>query len=446
MGIGSNFVRKTFSGPAYDRYVTDLSRAELVPTTFDYNIDANKAAGNFIQDRISQTFGDNPISRGLGEIATYGAVPGAFLASPFHEAAQVIAEDKLKDYALPYSGDFANFTKAMLDQRVPQTMAERAGGVLQSTNLGQGIFDLAGKTQDIVSGIRQRNPGVTGTDYFGDVDISQPPGTDVGIMSNLANLFGSSAMADESVVNVDNVKSAINTAKNREELNRIGSLALDDAGLNTAAMIDEFSQTSKPRFDLRNLLTNVKDKGVNMFGSGKDLVLRGIGSIVGGPVGSLIGSLIGSIKESPTDKVGLASFGGDYDPYGFKGQLTSGTLGTRQDPFGRNIVSAFSNYEQNRINELKELTKLQNLGLLNNKMKQSKLDFAQNYLEKVKQEREQRQREAARRNFADVYRSADKQGFTGPGGGFDTSAGDKAGTSLGSGQFSPSSSRGRSGY
>ena len=202
--------------------------------------------------------------------------------------------------------------------------------------------------------------------------------------------------------------------------------------------------TNNNRF--KNMLLDIKDKGVDKLGSGKDLVLRGIGSVIGGPVGSLIGSLIGGIKESPTDKVGLTSFGGDYDPYGFKGQLTSGTLGARQDPFGRNIVSAFGNYEQNRINELKELTRLQNLGLLNNKMKQSKLDFAKNYLEKVKQEREQRQREAARRNFADVYRRADQQGFTGPGGGFDTSAADKAGTSLGSGQFSPSSSRGRSGY
>lgn len=43
-----------------------------------------------------------------------------------------------------------------------------------------------------------------------------------------------------------------------------------------------------------------------------------------------------------------------------------------------------------------------------------------------------------------------KQYFSGPsqtsGGGFDTSAADRAGTSLGSGQFSPSTSRGRSGY
>ena len=37
-------------------------------------------------------------------------------------------------------------------------------------------------------------------------------------------------------------------------------------------------------------------------------------------------------------------------------------------------------------------------------------------------------------------------GGGGGGGGFDTSAADKAGTSLGSGQFSPSTSRGRSGY
>ena len=196
-------------------------------------------------------------------------------------------------------------------------------------------------------------------------------------------------------------------------------------------------------------LGSIKNKGMNLFGLAKDKGID-LGKMIGRGIGNAIfpglGFLIGNIKESPTDKVGLASFGRGYDPYGLKGQLTSGTLGARQDPFGRNIVSMFSDYEQNRINELKELTQLKNLGLLNNKMKQNKLDFAQNYLEKVKQEREQRQREAARRNFANVYASADKQGFTGPGGGFDTSAADKAGTSLGSGQFSPSSSRGRSGY
>tara|TARA_Y100001972_G_scaffold99691_1_gene123775 strand:- start:33 stop:812 length:780 start_codon:yes stop_codon:yes gene_type:complete len=52
----------------------------------------------------------------------------------------------------------------------------------------------------------------------------------------------------------------------------------------------------------------------------------------------------------------------------------------------------------------------------------------------------------ARAANAAVYASADRQGFTNEQGGFSTSAADRAGTSAGSGQFSPSSSRGRSGY
>ena len=52
----------------------------------------------------------------------------------------------------------------------------------------------------------------------------------------------------------------------------------------------------------------------------------------------------------------------------------------------------------------------------------------------------------ARAANAAVYASADAQGFTNAQGGFSTSAADRAGTSAGSGQFSPSSSRGRSGY
>ena len=45
-----------------------------------------------------------------------------------------------------------------------------------------------------------------------------------------------------------------------------------------------------------------------------------------------------------------------------------------------------------------------------------------------------------------VYESAKAQGFTNERGGFSTDKADDAGTSLGSGQFSPSTSRGRSGY
>jgi hypothetical protein len=393
-----------FRGPAYDAYTQALNEAEFAPTTFDYNLAANEAAGNFLQDRGAEIFGDNPITRGLGEVATYGAVPFAFLASPFHEAAQVVAEDKLKDYSLPYSGTVANFTKAMLDQRVPQTMAERAGGVLQSTNLGKGIFDVAGKTADLVRGIRQNSPGVRGTSYFDDIDISQPPGTNVGIMGNLRNLFSSSAMANEPMVNVDNVKSAINAARNREELNRIGSLALDDAGL-TMSPYEEFAQVDKPGFNFnraRNFLTDVKDKGLDFLGSGKDLALRGIGSIIGGPVGGFIGGALGNVKESPTDKFNLQIGRELGDPYGYKSQLTSGTLGSRQDPFGRNLVSGAGNYEKNRLEEVARLSKLKNL----NQFQKAKLDFGKKYLEQL-----ETKRQAAIQKMQDRNRAAGTGGY-----------------------------------
>ena len=109
-------------------------------------------------------------------------------------------------------------------------------------------YNLGGKAADLVRGIRQNSPGVRGTSYFDDIDISQPPGTNVGIMSNLRNLFSSSAMANEPMVNVDNVKSAINAARNREALNRQGLMALDDAGL-ISDPYETFTQVAKPGFN-----------------------------------------------------------------------------------------------------------------------------------------------------------------------------------------------------
>ena len=110
-------------------------------------------------------------------------------------------------------------------------------------------YNLGGKTADLVRSIRQNSPGVRGTSYFDDIDISQPPGTNVGIMKNLDNLFGfNKAMAEESMVNVDNVKSAINAARNREALNRQGLMALDDAGL-ISDPYETFTQVAKPGFN-----------------------------------------------------------------------------------------------------------------------------------------------------------------------------------------------------
>ena len=275
-------------------------------------------------------------------------------------------------------------------------------------------------------------------------------------ISNYDNLFGPQTFTDAlgttrtraGLDRPDINTEPFNVNEGVTNTNSFRSMLLDDLRNLPSDLRTSLGQTKDALVeDFSGLGSFLKDKSIKGFDLAKQIPGMAISAVTGIPfLGQGLMSLLSGIKESPTDKVGLDYFGGSYDPYGYKSDLSSGNLGARQDPFGRNIVSAFSDYEKNRINELKELTQLQNLGILNNKFKQDKLDFARDYLEQVKQEREQAQREKARQAYTDVYARADKQGFTGPGGGFDTSAADRAGTSLGSGQFGPSTSRGRSGY
>ena len=116
-------------------------------------------------------------------------------------------------------------------------------------------------------------------------------------LSSLGKTIGDAIIGPAYAPELDDIESIIEARKNREQLNRQGLMALDDAGLNTAATINEFSQTSKPRFDLRNFLTNIKDKGIDMIGSGKNLAFRGIGSLAAGPIGGFVGGILGNLTD-----------------------------------------------------------------------------------------------------------------------------------------------------
>ena len=75
-------------------------------------------------------------------------------------------------------------------------------------------------------------------------------------------------------------------------------------------------------------------------------------------------------------------------------------------------------------------------------------DFAQSRTgaEFAMRRRERKQAERAQEAMPDVYRNARDEGFTNDRGGFSTSRADRAGTSLGSGQFNSKRSTGRQGY
>ena len=140
-----------------DTYTKDYMESVKAPSTFDYNIASNKAAGQFIQDKTKELLGDNPVSNVVGQAATYAGVPLSIMASPFYETAQIISDKRME----PGSG-VKGFYDAFMDERPFSTAIERGAGVLQSTPLGEAVYNLGGKAADLVSGIRNTNIG----DFF----------------------------------------------------------------------------------------------------------------------------------------------------------------------------------------------------------------------------------------------------------------------------------------
>ena len=89
---------------------------------------------------------------------------------------------------------------------------------------------------------------------------------------------------------------------------------------------------------------------------------------------------------------------------------------------------------------------LQGIKSLNQRLRNTDFGQSRTGAEFAMRRRERKQAERAQEAMPDVYRSAKEQGFTNDRGGFSTSRADRAGTSLGSGQFSSKRSTGRQGY
>jgi hypothetical protein len=89
---------------------------------------------------------------------------------------------------------------------------------------------------------------------------------------------------------------------------------------------------------------------------------------------------------------------------------------------------------------------LQGIKSLNQRLRNTDFGQSRTGAEYMMRRRERKQAERAQEAMPDVYRSAKEQGFTNDRGGFSTSRADRAGTSLGSGQFSSKRSTGRQGY
>ena len=89
---------------------------------------------------------------------------------------------------------------------------------------------------------------------------------------------------------------------------------------------------------------------------------------------------------------------------------------------------------------------LESLSGVNQRLRNTDFGQSRTGAEYFMKRRERKQAERAQKAMPDVYREAKERGFTNERGGFSTNRADRAGTSIGSGQFSPKRSTGRSGY
>ena len=222
-----------------------------------------------------------------------------------------------------------------------------------------------------------------------------------------------------------------------------------------------------------NMFTDAINK-FKSFGDNNKLVsgILKAGSFIKDPITGSITSLLGMLPEQDPratatknfydDNFGLTSSGSvasgimaNYNPVsgGLFGGETQYGLTPAIDRRIAKINQTLNKYDKYKYGNDKfdpykynqQIKKLEQL----EKIKEAELAAQEKVKEKEYQERITKEADTAARARAAnaaVYASADRQGFTNSGGGFSTSAADKAGTSEGSGQFSSSSGRGRTGY
>ena len=207
-------------------------------------------------------------------------------------------------------------------------------------------------------------------------------------------------------------------------------------------------------------------QGLESLGIGPNLNYLGDGTMTGsigvGPNQNYLGKgmQIGSIGQPRYDSgtqtifpsnmsPALSDLGGITPSYGVANEADD-----EQDQEYIDQVEKYNNPLKGIINLLRNIPTpfnlarrgLESLRGFNQKIRNTDFGQSRTGAEYFMKRRERKQAERAQQAMPNVYKSARDQGFTNDRGGFSTSRADRAGTSLGSGQFNSKRSTGRQGY
>ena len=149
----------------------------------------------------------------------------------------------------------------------------------------------------------------------------------------------------------------------REQQNLI-SQAFSKVGSTANDIMRDLSEIPGAVADFVGKTVDIAGQKINV---GKTLLSAGINKIVGGPISLVFDLLPKDSLENTTTRSIVDELKASGKNYGFN--MQSGNL--NQDPFGRNPVSTFGNYEETLINDINNPS--------NTKMGNAKKQFAQDY-------------------------------------------------------------------
>ena len=282
-------------------------------------------------------------------------------------------------------------------------------------------------------------------------------------LTNISNKFARSGPGiDQGFINQYNLGQRYDPMFDNEEYKEIPGFNFKDAPIETSFFKRMSDPAFKPYMNNPNkgiidnlilskgnpdasLVNKTKDIGKKGFNIGKKALLSALGFATGIPLG-----ILGMLPEMDPRQKALREVYG-YDNIG---RVPQGQLMAGYNPVSGGLLNMLTG------GKMGEETTYGLSGAIDKRIARINKTLAKQRKDKKRQESEVlkqrlkdlqalKDREAAALKNAQksaVYASAKEQGFTNDRGGFDTSAADRAGTSEGSGQFSPSTSRGRSGY
>jgi len=324
--MAENIINKIWDTDAMADYSQEVYGPEGVaynsPNTFQYHIDANDAAAavpsNIIKGAIPGFGGET-----LGLLSDVAMPALALGSSPFYDAYQGITRvnDQFKGAPPGYAPTFSDYAKGVWDEDIGKSMIGRTLGAGQN---------LVRNAKDYGTGIMEAlNPSKqTVIDRINAANNLSPMGTDVIGMDEM-NTYGQVPMGTD-VIGMDEM----NTYGNRDFTN-VGGLGIaNEPDVEQVEYLGNPTKFQNFKSKMGEGINSLKNKASSGWDLAQKLPGMAMGALGGMPgVAMNLLSKLGK-PDTPYQKFQKQMF----EDMGWQGE-------SNKDPWGKNINSAFGDYD-----------------------------------------------------------------------------------------------------